>query len=211
MADGYLEKRFDEVFGSGKTSVKRVGKPFDILFDRNRSCRGYDKSFEVTRSMLERIVSVNTKIASGCNRQSLRYRIVTKGEESVTVLNNIKLGAALPELHLPLKGTEPEAFIVVCSVSPETKLVDIDLGISLQSMLLKAVDMGLNGLIIAAFNKEAIKEGLQLKYEPIAVLAVGKSIEKFKLVPIGEDESHAYYREDGVHCVPKVRLEDLIL
>jgi len=211
MADGYLEKRFDEVFGSGKTSVKRVGKPLDTLFDRNRSCRGYDKGFEVTRSMLERIVSVNTKIASGCNRQSLRYRIVTKGEEAVTVLNNIKLGAALPELHLPFEGTEPEAFIVVCSVSPETKLVDIDLGISLQSMLLKAVDMGLNGLIIAAFNKEAIKEGLQLKYEPIAVLAVGKSIEKFKLVPIGEDENHAYYRENGVHCVPKVRLEDLIL
>ena len=114
------------------------------------------------------------------------------------------MGAALPELHLPLPGTEPEAFIVVCSTVPENPMVDIDLGIAAQSMLLKAVEMGLNGLIIAAFNRAKLQETLALPYTPLLLLAIGKGNEHIELKPIDESESHAYYRENGVHIVPKV-------
>lgn len=211
MADNYLEKRYEEVFGAGRTKVKRVGHTLDELLLKNRSHRGYNTNFKVTEEMLERIVAVNTKLASGCNRQVLRFKLITHNSGAETVLKHIKLGAALPELHLPQKGTEPEAFIVVCSTMAENKLVDIDLGISAQSMLLKAVEMGLNGIIIGAFNKEAVQKELGLKYDPIAIVAIGKGIEKIELTPIGEDESHAYYRENGIHYVPKVKLEDLIM
>ena len=78
-------------------------------------------------------------------------------------------------------------------------------------MSLKVAEMGLNCLIIGAFNKETIKETLSLDMEPLAILAVGKGIEKFELVPISKDESHAYYRNNGVHYIPKVRLEDLLI
>lgn len=211
MADNYLEKRYEEVFGQGKTKVKKVGHTLDELLLKNRSCRGYNKSFVVSEDMLRRIVQVNTRIASGCNRQVLRYRLVTQGSESVAVLKSVKMGAALPELHLPFPDTEPEAFIVVCCEGAENKLVDIDLGISLQSMTLKVTEMGLSSLIIGAFNKETIKEALSLELEPLAILAVGKGVEKFELVPISKEESHAYYRNNGVHYIPKVRLEDLIV
>ena len=50
-----------------------------------------------------------------------------------------------------------------------------------------------------------------MEYTPLMIEAIGKGIEKIELVEIGEDESHAYYRENGTHYVPKVRLEDLIL
>ena len=43
------------------------------------------------------------------------------------------------------------------------------------------------------------------------ILAIGKGIEKIELKPISPDESHAYYREQGVHFVPKVKLDDLIV
>ena len=137
--------------------------------------------------------------------------MILRGPESVAVLNAVKMGAALPELHLPFPETEPEAFIVVCCEGAENKLVDIDLGISLQSMSLKVTEMGLNSLIIGAFNKETIKETLSFDMEPLAILAVGKGIEKFELVPISKEESHAYYRNNGVHYIPKVRLEDLLI
>ena len=127
------------------------------------------------------------------------------------VLRHIKMGAALPELHLPFPGTEPQAFIVICSTAPETKLVDIDLGISAQSMLLKATELGYNGLIIGAFNRSALKQELQLPLEPLLVIAIGRGAEVIRRVEIAESESHAYYRKDGVHYVPKVRLADLIL
>lgn len=211
MADNYLEKRYEETLGSAKPKVKRVGVTLDHLLSKNRSHRGYLKDYVVKREELERIVAVNTKIPSACNRQSLRFRLVTRDNGADKVLPLIKLGAALPELHLPLPGTEPEAFVVVCNSEPSNRWAEIDLGISLQSMLLKAVEMGLNGICVGAFNKEKLKEALALEYDPMMILAIGKGIEKIELKPISPDESHAYYREQGVHYVPKVKLDDLIV
>ncbi len=210
MADGFLEKRYD-AYEKGKGAVRRIGHTLNELLVKNRSCRGYDKSFVVTRDMLERIVSVNDKVPSARNQQVLRFRLVNVGEEADAVLKNIKLGGALPELHLPFPGTEPEAFIIVCSTIAPDYYVYTDLGISLQSMLLKAVEMGLNGICIGAFNKSAIIEDLNLPYEPLMLVAIGKGIEKYSLVPIHEADSHKYYRQDGIHCVPKIPARELIL
>ena len=43
------------------------------------------------------------------------------------------------------------------------------------------------------------------------VLAVGRSAEKTEIVDINEKSDTAYYRIDGVHYVPKIVPEDLIL
>lgn len=211
MADNYLEKRYEEVFGGGRTKVKRVGHTLDELLLKNRSQRGYLKDYVVKREELERIVGVCSKIPSARNQQVLRFRLVTRDTGAEKVLRNIKMGAALPELHLPFPGTEPEAFVVIMSTMEENRMVTVDLGMALQSMLLKAVEMGLNGLVIGAFNPAKIAEELDLPYNPLMVLAIGKGIEKIELTTISPDESHAYYRENGVHYVPKVAAKDLIV
>jgi nitroreductase len=212
MADGYLEKRYDEVFGRGakKTVVKHVS--LETLMEKNRSYRGYDKSFEVKREMLERIVAVNTKIASAKNQQALRFKLVTKETGAEHIVQNMKLGGLLPELHLPFPGTEPEAFIIICTTLPENKFVDIDLGIAAQSMLLKATEMGLNGIMIGAFNKAKVTEAFDLPYEPLLILAIGKGKETIRLKPIGPDDDKAYYRDgQGIQYVPKITLDGLLL
>ena len=210
MADNYLEKRYAEVFGNqGRKAVKQRPS-LDVLLAKNRSYRGYRKDYAVHRIQLEAMVAVNTKLASGMNAQRLRFRCITKGEDSARILSLIKLGSALPELHLPLPGSEPEAFIIVCSTCPENPIVDIDLGISLQSMLLKAVEMGLGGLIVRNFNPEELMKALDLPYYPLAVLAVGKPDEEIRLVPAADCESLAYYRKDSVHYVPKLGLDSLL-
>ena len=213
MADNYLEKRYDEVFGHGKVSGISLRKPtLDQLLHMNRSFRGYDKSYTVHQLQMEAIVGVNTKVASSINGQRLRFRLVTKGPEADTVLKHIRMGRALPELNLPFPGTEPEAFIIVCTTAPENASIDIDLGISLQSMLLKAVEMDLNGICICAFNREAVTAALPLPYEPLAIVAIGKGAERIRLVPIHATDDHAYYRTpDGIHCVPKLQLDDLLI
>lgn len=213
MADNYLEKKYEEFKNSKKVVVKRTNPSLDTLFIKNRSTRGYLKEHVVRVDELENIVKVNTRIASGRNQQVLRFRLVTKGDEAEKVMGCVKMGAALKDMNLPLPGTEPEAFIVVCLQKgrEEDRIVLVDLGISLQSMLLKAVEKGLNGLVIMAFNKEKLKEALALENEPLAVLAIGKSIEKFQLLQIGEGEDHAYYRKEGIHYIPKVKLEDLLI
>lgn len=207
-----MEKKLDEFHnGKKKTVIKPVGQSLDTLLLKNRSCRGYDKQRVVSIETLKSIVGVNNKIPSARNQQVLRFKLVTRDSGADTVLANIKLGGALPELHLPLQGTEPEAFIIVCSTIAENKLVDIDAGIAVQSMLLKAVELGYNGIIIGAFNKERITEAFQLPYEPLLILAIGKGIESIRLTEIGENDDHRYYRQDGTHYVPKVKIEDLLL
>lgn len=212
MADNFLEKRYEDVFGR---DAGRKGAPrrpaLDTLLLHNRSFRGYDKSYAVHRRQLDAMIAVNPKVASSINLQRLRFRPVVKGPEAERVQAHIRMGRALPELHLPFPGTEPEAFIVVCSTVPENPGIDIDLGISLQSMLLKAVEMGLGGLIIRNFDREEVRLALDLPYEPVAVLAVGKPAENIELVPVHAGDSLDYYRRDGVHYVPKLTAEDLTI
>ena len=212
MADNYLEKRYEEVFGRDAARKRSPSRPsLDTLLLHNRSFRGYDKSYVVHRRQLDTMIAVNTRVASSINLQRLRFRPVTKGPEADLVNAHIRMGRGLPELNLPFPGTEPEAFIVVCSTVPENPGIDIDLGISLQSMLLKAVEMGLGGLMIRNFDREELRTALDLPFEPVAVLAVGKPAEKVELVSVREGDDLGYYRRDGVHYVPKLTAEDLTI
>lgn len=211
MADNYIENKFDEYNSKKKVVYKSAGRSLDQLLKANRSYRGYDPAYKVTTSVLEKIVAVNTQLPSAKNQQALRFKLVTEATGADIVLENIKLGGMLPELHLPFAGTEPKAFIIICSTVPESKMLHVDVGIAAQSMLLKAVELGYNGLIIGAFNAKKIEEAFELPYPPVMILAIGKGNEHIELKEISADESHAYYRENGTHFVPKVRWDDLII
>ena len=212
MADNYIGNKMEE-YMARKAAGSPTRKPqatLSRLLLKNRSHRGYDASFKVREDQLRRIIEVNTRIPSARNAQVLRFRPVT-AEEAHKVLPHIRLGGALPHLNLPAEGSEPNAFIVICSTAVEDKWVDIDLGISAQSMLLQAVEIGLNGICIGAFDKAKITESLGLELEPLLILAIGRGNDHIELVEIGENESHTYYRENDTHYVPKVRVEELIL
>ena len=60
------------------------------------------------------MIEVNTRIPSARNQQVLRFRPVL-ADEAHKVLPHIRLGGALPALRLPFPGTEPNAFIIICS------------------------------------------------------------------------------------------------
>ena len=155
-------------------------------------------------------VKTVTWVASGMNAQPLRFRLVT-GDEANNIHPLVKLGAALPEEHLPHPGEEPSAYIVICSTVEENKIVDMDLGIAAQSILLKATEMGLGGIFILNFKADAVQTALSLQMKPLAVLGIGKPAERIFLMPCHEGDSLAYYRKDGVHYVPKIKVEDLIV
>lgn len=214
MADNYLEKKMEEfrASGCGGSRSHKNHSSLDKLLTRNRSYRGYDNTYVVRPDQLRRIIAVNTKIPSARNSQLLRFRPVTH-QEAERVLPHIRLGGALRDMKLPFEGTEPRAFIVICTTTPTPDhYVYIDLGISAQSMLLQAVEIGLGGICIGAFDKQAVKEALALPYEPLLVVAVGKPDEKIELVEIHQEENHNYWRDEkGVHYVPKVALDELII
>lgn len=211
MADNYLENKFDEFRQRKSAPTTKSGHSLDSLLKKNRSYRGYDNSWKVPVSVLEKMVEVTQWVPTGKNQQAFRFKFVTEESEVRTVTENVKMGALLPELHLPMPGTEPPAYIIVCTTVPECKRVQVDAGIAVQSMLLKAVEMGYNGLIIAAFNAKKLTEAFALPYPPVLVLAVGKGAEKIEMTEISADESHNYWRENGIHYVPKIRWQELII
>ena len=214
MADNFLEKKFEEFQANRGQAPKHKPSSNNLslnsLLLKNRSYRGFDSSQRVTLQELQQIAEVCTKIPSAKNQQVLRFKLVA-GEDAPRLQQYTKWGGALPELNLPFPGTEPSAFIIICSTVAENKWVDIDLGIAAQSMLLKAVEMGLNGICIGAFNKAEVTSEISLPHEPVLVLAIGKGAENIQLTRVKEGESQTYYRKDGVHFVPKLGLDDLLL
>lgn len=211
MADDYLGRKMEEYRArAAAPAVQKTLASLNRLLLKNRSHRGYDSRFTVRADQLRSMIEVNTRIPSARNQQVLRFRPVL-ADEAPLVLPHIRLGGALPELHLPLPGSEPRAFILICSTVPEDRYVDIDLGISVQSMLLRGVEMGLNGICIGAFDRARIHEAFDLPWEPLLILGVGKGAEQIELVEIGAEENRAYYRRNGVHYVPKIRVEELLI
>jgi len=209
MADNYLEKRMEEVAGR-RPKVVRPHPSLESLLKKNRSYRGYDASRPVTEADLMKLLEVVPWTASGMNAQPLRFRLVC-GADVAKLHPLVKLGAALPEEHLPHPGEEPQAYIVVCSTVPVSRVVDIDLGIAAQSILLRAVENGLGGIFILNFQASAVREALGLPLDPVAVIGIGKPLERIFLVDAQPGASLDYYRKDGVHFVPKLGVKDLIL
>ena len=206
MADNYLEKRYEEVFGAGaaKKSPVRHGTPsLNTLLVKNRTVRHYKQDAHVTAEQLRSIVEVNTRIASAMNRQALRYRLVSG--DDVAPLREILF-------REPARSGSATEFIVVYTAIPEDRYIDIDLGISLQSMALKAVELGLNCLIKGNIDRELIRNLFKDEAnEPLAVLCIGKAAESVFLKPVEDSSDLTPYTKDGVHYVPKLRLDDIVI
>ena len=230
MADNYLEKRYEEVFGAGAAghSRKRGGPSLNTLLVRNRSTRRFRTDAEVSIEHLRTIVEVNTRIASALNRQTLRFGIVRKEDDPEAYERLRDLYVHGQDWRIP-----PSSFIVVFSTLPEGRFIDIDLGISLQSMSLKAVELGYNCLMIGRNTPEELAEAYSAGdparaasiagLHPLVFLAVGKADQITFLKPVSladaplDESGHpapgflAYYDKDGVHYVPKLVLEDILL
>ena len=118
MADDYLGRKMEEYRArAAAPAVQKTLASLNRLLLKNRSHRGYDSRFTVRADQLRSMIEVNTRIPSARNQQVLRFRPVL-ADEAPLVLPHIRLGGALPELHLPLPGSEPRAFILICSTVP---------------------------------------------------------------------------------------------
>lgn len=187
------------------------------LVKANRSYRGYDESRRITKEELLDMVDCARLSASSVNQQPLRYYLAWEKAAVDEIQSMTKWAKGLPQLHLPHEGMCPTGFIVICQdtrVWESLARFQKDVGIAAQTILLRAVEMGLGGCMIGNFNAGEVKERLKLAdyLAPLLIVAVGKPAEQVVLTEAAEGESIAYYRdENDVHYVPKRRLEDIVL
>lgn len=84
------------------------------LVKQARSHRGFRQDRKVTRQELEHLVECARFTPAARNDQVLKYYLAEKPETVAAIQPLTKWAGALAELHLPRKGAEPVAYIVIC-------------------------------------------------------------------------------------------------
>ena len=187
------------------------------LVKQARSHRGFRQDRKMTRQELEHLVECARFTPAARNDQVLKYYLAEKPETVAAIQPLTKWAGALVELHLPRKGAEPVAYIVICldgSLAENPAPYQRDVGIVAQTMLLAAAEMGLNGCMIGSFAAGELREklGLPEAIKPQLLLALGEGTDRIVMTDVGEDGSTTYYRDAGdTHYVPKRTLGQLIL
>ena len=184
------------------------------LILRNRSYRSFDKSIVPTQEELLSFIDCARLTPSGMNKQPLKYKVFHTADECEAILPLTRWAAALKDITLPPKGHEPTAYILICADTSvlagaeRTK----DIGIAAQTILLAATEAGFGGCMIGSFDADGVRAvaALPEHLTPLLIVALGKPDEEIVLTACS-DGNVAYYREGGVHYVPKRSLEDILI
>lgn len=190
---------------------------FRDLVIANRSYRGYDEMYKITREDLLELVDCARLVPSSVNAKPFKYFLAWKPVEVDTIQSLTKWAGLLPQMQLPHEGMCPTGFIVIyqdLTVSESLSRYQKDVGIVAQTLLLAAVEKGLGGCMIGNFGAEAVKSAFHLDENlmPMLIVALGKPKEEVVLTEIEDGEDTKYYRdENDVHYVPKRKLEDVII
>jgi nitroreductase len=184
------------------------------LIRSNRSFRRFFQAKAVSPDTLKWLVNLARCSASAANLQPLKYLLSHDPQKNEAIFSCLAWAAYLQDWPGPEEGERPAAYIIILQDKEIAREVWCDHGIAAQSILLGAREKGLGGCMIGSIKKDLLRELLSLppRYEILLVIALGEPRETVVLEEIGPQDSIKYWRdEDGVHHVPKRRLEDIIL
>jgi len=188
-----------------------------MLKDLVRTCRSYRRFHEdhaLDEETLRELVDLARLAASGHNAQPLKYLLSWEPKKNALIFPHLTWDAYLKDWVGPPEGERPSAYIIVLGDTEIRKSFTFDQGIAAQNILLGAREKGLGGCIIAALDRDKLCAGLGIhdRHEILFVLALGKPKEKVVLEVLEPGGDVRYWRDaEGVHHVPKRRLEDIIV
>ena len=185
----------------------------DLLI-KSRSYRRFDESVKISQEVLRDLINATRYCPSAANRQPLRFRLVFDEAETTQVFDCLKFAAYLSDWSGPAEGERPTAYVVVLGDETVSKFSEVDAGIAMQTILLRATELGFGGCILASVQREKLRDVLALdeRFHIGYVIALGKPAETCVIEPVGKDGDVKYYRDaDGVHHVPKRSMEDLLV
>jgi nitroreductase len=184
------------------------------LIRKNRSCRRFHEKHAVGIETLKELVNLGRLSASGANLQPLKYIISSDLKTNADIFLCLTWAAYLKNWPGPEAGERPAAYIVVLCDSNISQDAGCDHGIAAQSILLGAREKGLAGCMIGAINRKKLRELLHIPQQlaVLLVLAIGKPKEQVVLETVEANGAIRYWRDrEGVHHVPKRKLEDIII
>ena len=188
---------------------------FKELVRKNRTYRRFYEEVPVEKETLLELIDLARTVPSTANSQALKFVLCYEKEIKEKVFSCLIWAGALPDWDGPKEGERPAAYIIVLCDQTLGKNKQIDDGIVSQTIMLGAVEKGLGGCIFGSVKRAELAEALGIdtsRYTIDLVLALGKPKEEVKIIPVKEDGSTKYYRDENqIHYVPKRSLEDLIV
>ncbi|MBN1966637.1 MAG: nitroreductase family protein [Anaerolineae bacterium] len=184
------------------------------LVTKCRSYRRFHQDAPVSEATLRELVDLARLSASGANRQPLKYMLSADPLRNALIFPSLGWAGYLRDWPGPAEGERPSAYVIVLHDKGVAPSFGCDHGIASQSILLGAVDKGLGGCIIASVKREELRSVLAIpeRYDIIHVIALGKPKEQVMIEEMLPDGDFKYWRDaDGVHHVPKYRLDDIIV
>ena len=183
------------------------------LVMKSRSYRRFYEEESIPYDKLKELIEIARYVPSTVNSQPLKFMLVNDREGNEKVFSTLAWAGLLKEWDGPEEGERPSAYVIILGDLSIGKNKHLDVGITAQTIMLGAADMGFGGCMFGSIQREKLASlfGIDTeKYSIELVLALGKPKEDVRVVDLPENGSTAYYRdENGVHYVPKRSVNDL--
>jgi nitroreductase len=184
------------------------------LILKNRTYRRFYEETPIEKAQLEAWIDLARHTSSGGNLQSLKYVLSAEKEKNALIFSHLRWAGYLRDWPGPVEGERPSAYVVMLLDKTISSNPSWDHGLACQSILLGAVEKGFGGCMFGAIDRKGLAQALEIpeQYEILLVMALGKPKEVVVLEELADPKNVKYWRdEEGVHHVPKRKLEDLIL
>ena len=178
---------------------------------KNRSYRKFRADKYVSLDTLESLIDLARITPSSKNFQPLKYILVDSRQDGDHVFDSLGWAKHLSNWDGPNPSERPPAYIIMLLDKNLNQEANIDAGISAQTILLGATEMGLGGCIIRTVDREKLNTYFNLPkhLEIILVIAIGEPNQEVKLIEISDETQSNYFEKDGVHFVPKRSLKHI--
>ena len=183
------------------------------LIRKNRSYRRFHQEEAVPERELLEMINNARLTPSGRNAQTLRYLLSYTQDMNARIFSTLSWAGYLTDWGGPKEGERPAAYIVILNDDTLSKTYFCDHGITSMAILLTAVEKGYGGCILAAVNRDVLREALLIpeQYSIVQVIALGKPAETVVIEPMVDGDIKYWRDVQSVHHVPKRSLEDIIL
>lgn len=187
------------------------------LVNKTRTFRRFKQSRRIAGEDLKALVELARLGGSARNCQPWQYAIITDPGDCDKIFPYLGWAGYLSDWKGPEPGEQPAAYIICLLNRTWLKGTDkeahFDLGIATQNLLLGAMEKGIGGCRIGAFNPkiaDILDRGDDI--EVALIVALGYPAEEVVIETCESGDDIKYWRDDGdVHHVPKRKLEDILV
>ncbi len=188
------------------------------LIKQSRSHRNFTDK-KISEEDILKILECTRYSSNAKNSQDLRFSYTIDDEKTKEIFKNISLGGALSKEDKPIIEERPRGIITILTEKNNTKsekTLYYDIGIVSQNIALMAKELDYSTCILLSFKQKELCEIMNIPkgFEIKAVIVLGKSKDKVEIIDIEDKnlaENFKYYRKNGIHYLPKLKLEDLII